>query len=197
MAEPAVPAEDRTRFANNIRAQSQRMQELIDRLLSLSRIEARGAAALQGRFEPAAVIQAAVAERSAGAAQRGVTIVAELAAAPTLLVGDAELVQLAVGNLLDNALDFAPAGSEVTLTAVRDTATLEIRVRDHGPGIPDYALPRVFERFYSLPRPDGRQRGSGLGLAFVREIAELHRGAASIENDPAGGVLARIRLPCA
>ena len=59
---------------------------------------------------------------------------------------------------------------------------LEIRVEDHGPGIPDYAHERVFERFYSLARPDGRDRSHGLGLPFVAAVASLHGGSATLAN---------------
>ena len=60
-----------------------------------------------------------------------------------------------------------------------------VRVIDRGPGVPDYALPRVFERFYSLPRPEGGSRSSGLGLCFVAEVAALHGGVATLANSPA------------
>ena len=68
-------------------------------------------------------------------------------------------------------------------------------VRDRGPGIPDYAHERVFERFYSLPRPDSGQRSSGLGLPFVREVMRLHGGEASLRNRPEGGAEAVLSLP--
>ena len=67
---------------------------------------------------------------------------------------------------------------------------------DAGPGIPDYAAERVFERFYSLPRPDG-SRSSGLGLPFVREVAGLHGGTIAVENGEGGGAVATLRLPLA
>ena len=68
------------------------------------------------------------------------------------------------------------------------------RVRDQGPGIPDYALPRIFERFYSLPRPD-KGKSSGLGLSFASEVARQHGGHLSLGNQPDGGVLAELWLP--
>ena len=68
-----------------------------------------------------------------------------------------------------------------------------ITVRDSGQGIPDYALNRIFERFYSLPREDGH-KSSGLGLAFVQEVARLHQGTIQVINLPAGGVEARLTL---
>ncbi|MCZ7010079.1 ATP-binding protein, partial [Salmonella enterica] len=64
-----------------------------------------------------------------------------------------------------------------------------------GPGVPDYALPRVFERFFSLPRPEGGSRSSGLGLPFVAEVAALHGGSAGLRNREGGGAVAELHLP--
>ena len=74
---------------------------------------------------------------------------------------------------------------------------VHLRVVDHGPGVPDYAGERVFERFYSLPRPDSGQRSSGLGLPFVREVATLHGGEVSLRNCEGGGAVATLTLPLA
>jgi two-component system sensor histidine kinase CreC len=73
---------------------------------------------------------------------------------------------------------------------------LLVQVEDQGPGVPDFAVERIFERFYSLPRPDGG-RSSGMGLSFVREVASLHGGTASLRNREQGGALAELRLPLA
>ena len=70
-------------------------------------------------------------------------------------------------------------------------------VRDHGPGIPDYAEQKVFEKFYSLARPHSRKKSTGLGLSFVQEIAELHQGRATLGNGVDGGALATLSLPLA
>jgi two-component system sensor histidine kinase CreC len=110
-----------------------------------------------------------------------------------VLRGDALLLRQAIGNLLDNAADFSPAGSTITLQATRRGDELVIIVRDCGAGIPDFARDRLFERFYSLPRPDGA-RSTGLGLPFVREVAILHGGSVTVASDPAGGACATLRL---
>ncbi len=68
-------------------------------------------------------------------------------------------------------------------------------MRDQGPGIPVFARRRLFEHFYSLPRPGTQKRSTGLGLSFVREIAELHHGRVEVGNHPEGGAIARLRLP--
>jgi two-component system sensor histidine kinase CreC len=76
-----------------------------------------------------------------------------------------------------------------------DDRRLRIEVSDRGQGIPDYALPRVFERFYSLPRPDGGSRSSGLGLCFVAEVAALHDGTVDLRNRDGGGAIATLVIP--
>jgi two-component system sensor histidine kinase CreC len=122
-----------------------------------------------------------------------VTLVAELGEAQKQK-WDSLLVEQALGNLLDNALDFSPAGSTVRLTGEMSADGYCFRVRDQGPGIPDYALPRIFERFYSLPRPD-KGKSSGLGLSFATEVARQHGGHLSLGNQLDGGVLAELWLP--
>jgi two-component system sensor histidine kinase CreC len=72
---------------------------------------------------------------------------------------------------------------------------VDVTVRDHGPGIPDYAEDKVFEKFYSLARPHTRKKSTGLGLPFVKEIAELHEGRVTLSNAPEGGALATLSLP--
>src|SRR5690606_19851713 len=108
---------------------------------------------------------------------------------------DAFLLRQALANLLDNAIDFAPRGSGVEVSVRRTGDTLGLAVRDRGPGVPDYAAGRVFERFYSLPRPDGGSRSSGLGLCFVAQVAQLHDGHAALDNREGGGAVATLDLP--
>jgi two-component system sensor histidine kinase CreC len=114
--------------------------------------------------------------------------------APTV-VGDAFLLRQAVINLVENALDFSPPGGEVELRLLVGAGWVRFEVLDRGPGIPDYARERVFERFYSLPRPGGGSRSSGLGLCFVAEVAALHGGRTTLDNRVGGGAVAVLELP--
>jgi two-component system sensor histidine kinase CreC len=100
-------------------------------------------------------------------------------------------------NLLQNALDFSPTGGVVALTVRMTAGRVEFVVKDGGPGVPDYALTRVFERFYSLPRPGTMQKSTGLGLALVKEIAHLHGGAVTLGNRSEGGAQAVLWVPTA
>jgi two-component system sensor histidine kinase CreC len=101
-----------------------------------------------------------------------------------------------VANLLQNAVDFSHDGGEVSvsLTSTAD-GYAKLSVRDWGAGIPEYAVEKVFDRFYSLKRPDTGKKSSGLGLSLVREIALLHRGTVTLINAPGGGTEAVLRLP--
>jgi two-component system, OmpR family, sensor histidine kinase CreC len=102
--------------------------------------------------------------------------------------GDAFLIKRALGNLLQNAIDFSPEGGVITISIREGTSTLAVVFQDEGPGVPEYALDKVFDRFFSLPRPKSSKKSSGLGLVFVKEIMELHGGSASVKNRTDGGV---------
>ncbi|HCA3407241.1 TPA: two-component system sensor histidine kinase CreC [Salmonella enterica subsp. salamae serovar 35:g,m,s,t:-] len=107
--------------------------------------------------------------------------------------GAAELLAQALGNLLDNAIDFTPENGVITLSAQPMGEKAILQVTDSGCGIPDFALSRIFDRFYSLPRENGR-KSSGLGLAFVSEAARLLNGEVALCNRTEGGVLASLTL---
>jgi two-component system sensor histidine kinase MprB len=96
----------------------------------------------------------------------------------------------AVGNLLDNAEKWSPAGAAIEVTARDGTVT----VRDRGPGIDDSDLPHVFDRFYRAPSARGTP-GSGLGLAIVKQVADTYGGEVSVESAAGAGTTARLRLP--
>ena len=111
-----------------------------------------------------------------------------------LVNGEAFLLQQAIRNLIQNALDFTPEGGEIRISTISKGIALQVNIYNDGEAIPDYALDRLFERFYSLPRPNTGQKSTGLGLALTRTILELHGGTVRIGN-VAGGVEAVIELP--
>ena len=109
--------------------------------------------------------------------------------------GERFLLRQALANILKNAVEFSPTGGSISLRLGMDGDMAAMTVDDAGPGIPDYALTRIFEKFYSLGRPDTGRRSSGLGLPFAREVAALHGGDVTVENMTGGGVRVRLRLP--
>lgn len=195
LLEEGPPEEQQRRFLANIRTESARIQQLIDRLLELSSLEARKALRRSEPVDAAALAEEAAAGVRGAATAAGVAIAVE-AVESCRLTGERVLLREALVNLLQNAVDFSPAGTTVRLRVGRSPdGRVVFTVEDAGTGVPDYALPRVFERFYSLPRPGGGGRSTGLGLALVREIAHLHRGDSVLENRPEGGARATLWLP--
>ncbi|SPA13231.1 sensory histidine kinase [Cupriavidus taiwanensis] len=196
-----MPAADRQRFVANIRTQTGRLETMIRKLLALAEVEQRQRLEVREPVALAPLLAQLCAELEPRARQRGVALQCEAEAAPGPaaghVAGDPFLLRQAIANLLDNAIDFAPPGTAVTVRLQRRGAALAIAVADQGPGIPDYALPRVFERFYSLPRPHGADKSTGLGLCFAREVATLHDGDVTLANRPGGGALAELVLPAA
>jgi len=191
-----MPAEQRAKFLGTIRSEGARIQQIVDRLLELSSLEARRALARTERLEASTLLgEAAAPLRPAFETARVALEVA--GGAGIWLRGERVLLREALVNLLQNALEFTPAGGTVRLCAGAEDGRVVLTVADTGPGVPDYALARVFERFYSLPRPGSGRKSTGLGLSLVREIAHLHGGEADLANRPEGGAIATLRVPAA
>ncbi|WP_025807295.1 two-component system sensor histidine kinase CreC [Pseudomonas chlororaphis] len=188
-----MPGEQRARFVSNIDSESARMQHLIERLLNLAQVEQR-----HGLEERVAVPLAELANQvldSQKARIEGKGLQVEQRIDPGLkLSGEAFLLRQALGNLLENALDFTPAGGVLRLSASRAGDQLRFSLFNQAEPIPDYALARLTERFYSLPRPDSGRKSTGLGLNFVEEVVQLHGGQMQIGNVE-GGVEVTLQFP--
>lgn len=195
LLESPLPEADRARFAASVAAQSERMADMVDKLLALAAVEQRQRIETPVGIDPRALLREAVDDAAGRALEAGVRLQAEADDDLPSLRGDAFLLRQMLGNLVDNAIDFSPAGATVDVRVLRDGAGWRIEVADRGPGVPDYAASRVFERFYSLPRPRTQARSSGLGLSFVREVAALHGGEALLSAREAGGTVATVVVP--
>lgn len=189
LLETPLPEADRARFVASIAAQGERMAQMVDKLLALAAVEHRQAIEACERVDVHALAGEVAAQCDAG----DVRIIVHGSA--SVVEGDAFLLRQAIANLVENAVSFSPAGGKVEVDVSREQGMCVVRVIDSGPGVPDYALPRVFERFYSLPRPQGGSRSSGLGLPFVSQVAELHRGSVTLANVPPRGAIATLSLP--
>ena len=178
------------RFIDNILVQNARMQSLVEKLLAQARLENR-VEIVPTSVDVDALFARLADARSTLLTAKNITLTCKSTA--LCVEGDAELLEQALGNLLDNAIDFTPEGGAVQLAAHEGDKQIHFTVTDSGSGIPDYALTRIFERFYSLPRDNGL-KSSGLGLAFVQEVARLHQGEVTLRNRDEGGVMATLIL---
>jgi two-component system sensor histidine kinase CreC len=189
-----MPRERQRRFIDNIRNESQRLREVVDHLLNLASLEKRRGLEQVEQVFLAPLVDSLCADKSAILAKNNLTMNADIDAACSV-EGERFLLQQAISNLLDNAIDFSPPDTAIDISVSREQGDWRLAIRDHGPGIPEYARERLFERFYSMPRPDSGRKSTGLGLSLVREVAQLHGGDIVVENHPEGGALARLILP--
>lgn len=190
-----MPPEDRRKFLANIQTETVRIQEAVDSLLLLASVESKKSLEHAVDVDLCALVRCAVEKLAVRISMRAVQVSYHFPEIAPVVCGDAFLLERTVLNLLENAVAFAPEGSTVAISLLRQEEYWRLLVEDSGPGVPEYALPRVFERFYSLPRPDTGRKSSGLGLAFVREVALLHGGTVELSNRPEGGARAVLALP--
>ncbi len=192
-----MPADARRRFLGNIRAETARSERLINRLLELSAIESRANLEETAEIDLRDILARAIDQANPLAEIAGVDLIHETHATPLSVRGDAFILRAAITNLLENAIDFSPRGTVIEIHLAIHDGKVELIIRDHGSGIPDYAREKVFERFYSLRHHGTGRKGTGLGLTLVREAAELHGGTIALEPADGGGTAARLVLPLA
>jgi signal transduction histidine kinase len=176
---------------DRIQKEADRLNALIGQMLEVTRVEGDPA---HRRSEPVdlnELVDELVDSCSIEARARGCSLsLNELA--PVVVEGDSELLRRAIENVIRNAIRYAPPGSQVEVSLQDNLGRARIRVRDYGPGVPDEALPHLFEPFYRVDSDRNRgSGGAGLGLSIARRAVELHQGTLQASNaDP--GLLVEI-----
>jgi two-component system, OmpR family, sensor histidine kinase CreC len=188
-----LPPEKRVLFLNNIHDQTARLHDLVERLLVLAKLENAETLTSVETVDINALLNDVTRAYQDYAATNAVSIKVDLPAQTLTMKGDRFLLHQAVGNLVKNAIEHAHAQTEIAVSAGAEDKSLQITVSNIGEPIPDYAIDKLFDRFYSLPNRKG-QKGSGIGLSFVREVAKLHSGSASIGNEQPAIVSASVTL---
>ena len=183
-----------THFLANIRNEANRIQDIVDRMLELSKLENLKNLKKRERMLIHSLVKTVLESKQVLLSKKSLVVSSHIPS-DVLIEGDAFLLYQAISNLFQNAIDFSPAGSRIELLGQREGERFRFSVRDYGQGIPDYAKARVFEKFFSLQRPDTGRKSTGLGLNFVREVATLHQGEVTLENCLEGGVSATLTLP--
>ncbi len=177
-----------------IEHESAALAEMVNGMLTLAKAD-RGDALPKEPVSLSHVAQEALRMCAGRAAEKGLSLVFEPTSESTIVEGDPHLLRQLIGNLIDNAIKFTPAGHvRIALGAAETTAWIE--VDDTGPGIPEAELAHVFERFYRADRAHSRAvAGTGLGLAIVRSIARVHGGSVEAGRAPEGGARLRASFP--
>jgi two-component system, OmpR family, sensor histidine kinase CreC len=187
----------RQKFLGNIQSEVERLDRIVSELLKLSRIETTAA---DGQ---SAAIGAATTAREIGEIYRsratncGIVFEVEIAPEPlSIRIAELQLKQL-LTNLLDNALQFTPAGRSVRLSVQRRDGSVEFAVTDEGTGIEPELLPKIFDRFFTTENPRTGNRGTGLGLAIAKSIANTNGGSISVRSEVGRGSTFTVVFPLA
>jgi two-component system phosphate regulon sensor histidine kinase PhoR len=193
---PKQPPAELLRIFEIMERHSNRLNLLVDDVLSLARLEGPGLELDLTNVRPAVFLRGIMRdwEKKFAAKQLQVELDAPEDLPP--LQADEARLQEVIYNLLDNAVKYSPAGGKITVRASRDDGRLNFSVSDNGGGIPTRDLPRIFERFYRADKARHRELGgTGLGLSIVKHIAQLHSGQVEAESELGRGTTVRVSLP--
>ena len=184
--------EERLGFAQDIEAESERLNRIVGNLLDLSRIEAGSLRPEKGWYDVGALVDDVMVRLRGVTAQHRVDVRVPDDLPPLLL--DYVEIDEVLYNLVENAAKYAPADTPIDVDVRRDDGFVQVTVADRGPGVPSSALAHLFEPFYrvgSRPRP----QGLGLGLAVVKGLVEAHGGRVWAENRAGRGLFFLFVLP--
>jgi two-component system, OmpR family, phosphate regulon sensor histidine kinase PhoR len=193
-----LPAELRGQFTRTLHAHTTRLQNILDDLLDLSRIESGGLALTPEPVALDTMARDAWQPFADDAVKRDIRLELDVDGAARMVRADPGAVRQILSNLLSNAVRYTPPGGRITVGARASNAMARIEVRDTGSGIPPEHLARVFERFYRVdPARSRAEGGTGLGLAIVRHLVERHGGRVEAESELKRGTTIRFTLPLA
>lgn len=181
-------AERSRRFVEVIVSHSERLTNLINDILTLSKLEARDAALELAPLDLCGTVRKALMLMEDHARTKGVRLTATCPdSVPKVLADQGQLEQVLL-NLLDNAIKYTPDGGDVSISAGCSGERVQIQISDTGMGIPSKDLPRIFERFYRVDEGRSREQGgTGLGLSIVKHIVQLHGGEISVISEAGKG----------
>jgi len=188
--------ETTSRFLGRILGNARRMQELVDDLLDLSRIEAGRWQPVRASLDLETAAGEAWAELAARSEARSAGFLIELAPDASAVCADPDALRQILTNLFDNSLRYIPKGGLVACGSRREGEGIAVTVRDNGVGIAREHLPRIFERFYRADSARSREEGgTGLGLAIVKHLVEAHGGRVSAESERGSGTTVTCWFP--
>jgi len=183
--------EFRQAIAAELTLASDRLNRVIENLLDMSRLNA-GAMSLKKEWHDLHDLIGVTLQRL-GKSLDDFTVKIDVAENIPLIEIDFRLMEHVLTNILINAAQYAPKGTKIEISSAAKFGKVVLVIEDQGPGIPDHALSRVFEKFYRIPgTPAG---GTGLGLSIAKSIVELHDGTIEVENKASGGARFNILLP--
>lgn len=184
----------RERLITEIKSCCDRMTHVTERLLVIAAIERRESMDQLQPRRMGEIVTGAVQRHQLDAERYGITLSIEGDLSREVRC-EPVLMELAIGNLIQNAIEHSPRGQSVLITVVDQGKSVDCEIRDHGQGIPDAFIHQVFDKYFTLPKVSTGQKGTGIGLNVVQHVIDLHYGSISLKNHPQGGVVAVLGIP--
>jgi two-component system sensor histidine kinase CpxA len=191
------PPADITRQLDRLEGEIERLDSLISQVLKLARLHGTDASFVREAFDLDEMLEEVVRDANFEGAPKNCRVQLE-GAAHGAVNGNRDLVRSAVENVLRNAVRYSPQDTPVEVSVARPSpgAGAEIVIRDHGPGVPERDLARIFEPFYRVAESRDRDSGGeGIGLAITAQVMKSHGGSATAVNGHGGGLEVRLSLP--
>jgi len=182
-------------FLDIVKRNIERLSTLINNVLDFQRLESGRSKIEIKENDIREVVKAIDETMSLAARQKGLNFAVELDGSLSRAWFDSDKIIQLLTNLIGNSIKFTPQGGSVTVSILRQGEELVMRVRDTGMGIPKESLPKIFERFYRVPRPGKEIQGTGLGLSILRKIVDLHRGRIEVESELDRGTTFTVFMP--
>jgi signal transduction histidine kinase len=197
MKEKQLKPEEKSKFLNIILNDTEKLNRMVHELFDLSKFEAKQIQPKNEAFFVSELVQDVAMKFKEKADRLNITLKAPVVQGLPAVTGDIGLIERALSNLIDNALDYTPQGGLVTISLSKNSDSLTVAVQDTGVGIPEKDLAHIFDRFYRGDKKKSRNKSStGLGLAIAQKIVELHDSALQVESREGEGSRFYFELAC-
>lgn len=194
-SDPNLPLEMKKEFNNVILNEGKRLAKLINNILNLSKLEGSGVTLKKDSFDAVKLLKEVSETNKDFASQKNITLTLESPKEEILIEADNERLYQAINALVNNAIKFTDEHGRVKIIANNLYREIEIIVSDTGIGIPEKDLTYIFQRFYRVSRPGSDIPGTGVGLVFVKQIVDLHKGLITVQSDVGSGTTFMVKLP--
>ena len=194
-SDPDLPPEMKIEFNHVILNEGKRLAKLINEVLDISSVEEGSIVLVRTEFDIVQVLQSVIDSQKEFAEEKSLEFIFEKPEEEVIIEADKERLSEIFKALINNAIKFNNEYGRVRVTVSNLYRELEVIVSDTGIGIPEKDLPYIFQKFYRVSRPGTEIPGTGVGLVFVKQIVDLHKGLITVQSEPGGGSSFIVRLP--
>lgn len=195
LSDPEMPKDIRIEFNNIILRESKRLANLVNNLLDLTKIEGGGIQLEKDNFNIIKVLNNVIERNKPLIKERSLTLTCDIPVDEIIINGDEEKLGLVFEGLINNAIKFTDPGGRIMVGAQSLYKEFEIIISDTGAGIPENDLTNIFQKFFRVSRPGKEIPGTGLGLVFVKQVVDLHKGLITVNSEVNMGTSFVIKLP--